>query len=450
MGRRLALLIATYEYEDPGLRRLTTPAHDAEALAAVLEDPAIAGFEVRTLVNAPTHEVGEAIAEFYGDSRRDDLTLLYFTGHGLKDDNGRLHLAMSTTKRDRLRFTALSAQLVDEAMADSLSRQKILILDCCYSGSYQTQQFAKSDSDVHTLEKLGGRGRTVLTASDSTQYAFEGSTIHGEAAQSVFTRHLVDGLRDGTADLDGDGDITVDEALQLRLRPGHRRTAQPAAEEAGSGRGPDDHRGQRQLDPAAASGRGPCQSVAWSKRSGGRTARPVAMVRQRPGPPYCACPARGTRRRRQPIRLGGSPRGPGCPCATGAFRYGFLPANSPNSAIWGNSASSADPACSPAGAGRAGQRDPSCARRRLATPLDHSADPGDGPVADLQPQPAGRTRLCGVGSRRVRASIAWTARRCGTSSSLPLRPVFWLFSSDATARRWSPERQRSEYSAQPW
>jgi len=205
------LLIATYEYEDLGLRRLTTPAHDAEALAAVLEDPEIAGFEVRTLVNAPTHEVGEAIAEFYAESTLDDLTLLYFTGHGLKDDNGRLHLAMSNTRRDRLRFTALSAQLVDEAMTDSRSRQKILILDCCYSGSYEIQQYAKSDSAVHTLEKLGGRGRTVLTASDSTQYAFEGSTIHGEAAQSVFTRHLVEGLRDGTADLDHDGDITVDE-----------------------------------------------------------------------------------------------------------------------------------------------------------------------------------------------------------------------------------------------
>ena len=211
MGRRLALLIATYEYEDTGLRRLTTPAHDAEALAAVLEDPGIAGFDVRTLVNAPTHEVGEAIAAFYSESRRDDLTLLYFTGHGLKDDNGRLYLAMSNTKRDNLRFTALSAGLVDEAMNDSISRQKVLILDCCYSGSYETQQFAKSDSAVHTLEKLGGRGRTVLTASDSTQYAFEGTKIHGEAAQSVFTSHLVAGLRDGTADLDRDGDITVDE-----------------------------------------------------------------------------------------------------------------------------------------------------------------------------------------------------------------------------------------------
>jgi Tol biopolymer transport system component len=51
----------------------------------------------------------------------------------------------------------------------------------------------------------------VLTASDATQYSFEGDQLHGQAVQSVFTRHLVAGLRDGSADLDGDGDITLDE-----------------------------------------------------------------------------------------------------------------------------------------------------------------------------------------------------------------------------------------------
>ncbi|MEV8376595.1 caspase family protein [Kribbella sp. NPDC056861] len=210
MRRRLALLIATYEYQDTGLRRLTTPAHDAEALAGVLRDPAIAGFDVQTLVNPPWHEASEAIADFYAEGRRDDLTLLYFSGHGLKDDNGRLHLAMTDTKRTRLRSSTVPALLIHEAMTDSLSRQNILVLDCCYSGSYETQQFAKSDSAVH-FDDLSGRGRTILTASDSTQYAFEGSVLHGEAPQSVFTRHLVAGLRDGTADLDQDGDITVDE-----------------------------------------------------------------------------------------------------------------------------------------------------------------------------------------------------------------------------------------------
>ncbi|MDV9168568.1 hypothetical protein R6V09_00200 [Streptomyces sp. W16] len=70
MRRKLALLIATYDYQDTGLRRLTAPAHDAEALAAVLRDPAIAGFEVTTLVNEPHHRIGEAIGDFYRDRRR--------------------------------------------------------------------------------------------------------------------------------------------------------------------------------------------------------------------------------------------------------------------------------------------------------------------------------------------------------------------------------------------
>ncbi|GAA1332962.1 hypothetical protein GCM10009647_073920 [Streptomyces sanglieri] len=64
---------------------------------------------------------------------------------------------------------------------------------------------------MHALERFQGRGRTVLTASDATQYSFEGSQPHGEAAQSVFTRYLVAGLRDGSADLDGDGNINLDE-----------------------------------------------------------------------------------------------------------------------------------------------------------------------------------------------------------------------------------------------
>ncbi|MGH3981521.1 MAG: caspase family protein [Pseudonocardiaceae bacterium] len=92
MPRRLALLVATYRYQDEGLRQLTAPGHDAEALAAVLRNPEIAGFDVTVLVNEPHHVVGDAIGEFYYDRRRDDLTLLYFTGHGFKDDQGRLYL----------------------------------------------------------------------------------------------------------------------------------------------------------------------------------------------------------------------------------------------------------------------------------------------------------------------------------------------------------------------
>ena len=56
-----------------------------------------------------------------------------------------------------------------------------------------------------------GYGRVVLTATDSTQYAWEGNQVIGESDKSVFTHYLLQGLRTGDADRDGDGLITIDE-----------------------------------------------------------------------------------------------------------------------------------------------------------------------------------------------------------------------------------------------
>ena len=87
MGRRSALLVGTYDYSDTRLQRLAAPGRDVEALAEVLADPEIAGFDVTTLINKPHHVVGEAIGDFYDGLRTDDLALLYITGHGVKDDH---------------------------------------------------------------------------------------------------------------------------------------------------------------------------------------------------------------------------------------------------------------------------------------------------------------------------------------------------------------------------
>ena len=109
VGRRVALLVATDRYQDTGLSRLAAPASDARQLAAVLRDIRIAGFEVTTLYNKPHYVAGRAIGDFYRDRRRDDLTLLYFTGHGVKDEDGRLYLAMTDTDRENLPFTGVPA-----------------------------------------------------------------------------------------------------------------------------------------------------------------------------------------------------------------------------------------------------------------------------------------------------------------------------------------------------
>jgi hypothetical protein len=212
MPRRLALLVATYRYQDEELQQLTAPGEDAEDLAEALRNPEIAGFdEVTVKLNEPHHVVGQAIGEFFHKRRRDDLTVLYFTGHGLKDEQGRLYLAMTDTRHDQLLFTGLSANQINEAMEASSSRQQLLILDCCYSGAYPGDRVPKADTKAHSLSRFEGTGRVILTASDAIQYAFQGDQVTGEGSGSVFTRFLVEGLTTGDADLDHDGNIALDE-----------------------------------------------------------------------------------------------------------------------------------------------------------------------------------------------------------------------------------------------
>ena len=68
-GRRRALLIATATYGDPGLAALRAPTGDVAALARVLGDGAIGGFDVRQLIDEPTEDLRKEIETFFGDGR---------------------------------------------------------------------------------------------------------------------------------------------------------------------------------------------------------------------------------------------------------------------------------------------------------------------------------------------------------------------------------------------
>ncbi len=210
---RSALIIAVSEYQDAGLRKLVAPPQDAEALARVLGDPAIGGFAVKTLLNQPAHQVNREIEAFFASGANNDLLLLYFSGHGIKDDAGRLYFATPDTDRRLLRTTAVSAALLHDLMSYCDSRRQVLLLDCCYSGAFaRGKTHHKAGQTVDIGEYFGqGRGQFVLTASNAMQYAFEGDAVSGEGVRSIFTDTLVQGMETGEADLDGDGAISCAE-----------------------------------------------------------------------------------------------------------------------------------------------------------------------------------------------------------------------------------------------
>jgi hypothetical protein len=218
-GQRKALIVANDEYEHEGLRHLLAPAADAQALARVLGDSQIGDFDVRVVRNEPAHVIQAQIEELFADTRPDDVLLLHFSCHGLKSESGELFFAARNTRPNRLASTAIAADFVQRCMRASRSRSIVLLLDCCYGGAFGQGVTVRAAEDVNVLDSFpggrlgGGRGRAVITASSSMEYAFEGDQLADDHSQrpSVFTSALVEGLATGDADRDEDGWVSLNE-----------------------------------------------------------------------------------------------------------------------------------------------------------------------------------------------------------------------------------------------
>jgi uncharacterized caspase-like protein len=214
MSRRLALVIGSSLYRDDTLSRLVSPDADVGALADTLLDPEMGGFDdVKLLVNMVSYTVRREISEFFSRKTRTDLLLLYFSGHGVLDDRGQLYLAVKDTDTKLLRGTAIPARYITEEMDNSYSQRQVLILDCCHSGAFARGTKGAPGASVGTANTFEGTGfgRVVLTASDATQYAWEGNQVVGDAENSLFTHFLIEGIQTGRADTNQDGQITIDE-----------------------------------------------------------------------------------------------------------------------------------------------------------------------------------------------------------------------------------------------
>lgn len=199
-----ALLIgnSTFPADPQNLQDLNGPVKDVALLGAALTDRDTGLFDnhhVALLAERPAGKILEEIEAFFFDARRDDLILLYYSGHGLLDERNRLYLAAANSRVDRLRSTAVSAGDVSEMLDSSAARMAVIMLDCCHSGAFKGSIGPSN---------LAGSGRFVLTSCRSGELANDADRRNGT---SLFTQHLVDGLMGGVPDLDGDGRIDVDE-----------------------------------------------------------------------------------------------------------------------------------------------------------------------------------------------------------------------------------------------
>ncbi|NEO20659.1 MULTISPECIES: CHAT domain-containing protein [unclassified Moorena] len=208
-GVKRALLIGVSEYGE-GLEPLPGATKDLEEIKRILGSPQLGNFvDVKALSNPDRQEMAEAIEELFTSSTKDDLVLLFFSGHGVKDSSNQLYLANRITRKnpqgELVRTTAVSAKAIHDIMKGSRSKRQVVILDCCFSAAFRKGLLVKDDGSVDLQNQLGGEGRAILAS--STDYSFS----QLDKQLSIYTQYLVEGIETGKADLNRDRVISLDE-----------------------------------------------------------------------------------------------------------------------------------------------------------------------------------------------------------------------------------------------
>lgn len=184
-----ALVVGINKYQN---NELTVCENDANQVAFLLEKnfDGSPNFDVHKLTSS-SDIVDKRKLKYYIESLFDsevDVALFYFSGHGSLTPYGGFLVPQDSSQYD----DGIGMEYLLNLANDSKIKDKIIILDCCFSGS-----FGKINSLKNNLSVIGD-GITILTASSPNQSAFESAE-----GNSVFTSLLLAALDGGASDLRG-------------------------------------------------------------------------------------------------------------------------------------------------------------------------------------------------------------------------------------------------------
>jgi hypothetical protein len=161
--------------------------NDAYAVSKMLEynEDGSKNFDICLETNIETKgKLTEKVQELF--SGTSEVALFYFSGHGYIDEIGGIIVTPDYNKCDMGVFMNTILKLAN----DSKCKNKVIILDCCYSGDMGRTGFDGTSSTI-------GEGVTVLTASLPIEAAME---VNGHG---VFTNLLLSALSGGAANILG-------------------------------------------------------------------------------------------------------------------------------------------------------------------------------------------------------------------------------------------------------
>ncbi|MER7110870.1 caspase, EACC1-associated type [Streptomyces sp. NPDC000229] len=200
---RYAMLIGVSTYDSEHYHDLPPVRADLHYMRAVLESTEIGMYNDCAMVAEPTRaEMLHAIEEFLEERQPSETALLYFSGHGeFCEADGQLYFLTRDADPDDLPGTAVPAEFLERMLQSCRAASKLVLLDCCSSGSVVQGWTAKggpaSGGRPAPSTLLRPTGVYFITASDALQEASAMAPDGSSLGTSRFTGEIVEGLRTG-------------------------------------------------------------------------------------------------------------------------------------------------------------------------------------------------------------------------------------------------------------
>jgi WD40 repeat protein len=205
-GRLFVLAVGIAAYADEKLK-LYYAAKDAQAISARLKEKARpAPFQdvvVRVLTDkqATRAAILEELKKLQQQMKPEDSAILFYSGHGERDDKGGLYLLPADVDLKKLKDTGVSGDELKTALV-GLPGMVLLVLDTCHSGALGAGKLYVNSVSDEIARELGRDENGVIVMCSSM--ARQDSVEDNEHRQGTFTLALLEGLAGkGSKGLDG-------------------------------------------------------------------------------------------------------------------------------------------------------------------------------------------------------------------------------------------------------
>lgn len=241
----LSVGVSSYKDKKFNLRYAAKDATDVSVM--MQKSKAFKKVNVLTLTDDKVNmeELKRAKAEFLAKAGVNDVVMLFVAGHGILDNDLNYYFAAHATDFNRPAEGGIAYEELESLLDGLKALRKILFMDTCHSGELEkddheiTTSHSKPLADDVVFRNAGnvtvtnrkgyklndaaglarevfydlrrGTGALVISSSGGAEYAMESA----EWKNGLFTFCLLNGISEGTADQNKDGQITVGELQQV-------------------------------------------------------------------------------------------------------------------------------------------------------------------------------------------------------------------------------------------